>query len=261
MKAVQLFFFFIAIGSIKPIYGEPYLQNPYVDSEVWNNLVQYFLPEEHPIKPILDEIFSQVRVVESLESMQAAGFKLTETQGTRVYAMKHPGIPGYIFKMYPDNKPTRIDYVSWSNRIIGAGLLRDQIHELGHGSMFKVAHKWIYPLPAEPSPPEHLMNQRKNFVLIVDNMHILKKKENHRKWRSLKKKKYLRALYAIIRPVGAGDCVRANNLPWSRDGKIAFVDTEIHHRWPIRYHPLVEHLNESMRKFWLKLTEDGAYPE
>lgn len=237
------------------VYGD-YLKNPYVSDEVWETVQPYFLPYSSKLRPKLDAIFKGKRVIASTESISAAGFTLTETQGTRVTAVRHKELPGYVLKIYPDNRSTRIDWVSWTNRIIGSKLLQKSIKMRKHEKIFKVPKKWIYPLDAEPSP-EVVMAKggRKNFILVVEDVKPYPRKKNWDKWRRLNNKQILKALVDNVQAVGAGDCVRANNLPWCKDGKIALVDTEVYYRWPIRYHPLIEVLNRDMRKYWKKITE------
>lgn len=261
LKRSRLLLLFLIVLQTSAFAAETYQRNPHVSDEIWEKVSPYFLPLNHAIKPILDSIFNGTRVIASKQTLAEAGFIFTEVQGTQAYVMQHPLIKGYVIKLYPDDKPTRVDWVSWTNRIIGANLLKQafKIHKCD--KIFKVANKWIYPLPAEPSPTTIIeQGGRKNFILIVENVKPLSRRENWAKWRRLKKENILTSLYKVTRRVGAGDCVRANNLPWCEDGKIGFVDTEIYYRWPINYHPLMEVLNKKMQPRWKKITQDGSIP-
>lgn len=258
LRFLLLFTFFIT----GPLFcADGYPRNPYVTDEVWSKVSPYFLPTNHAMKPVLDSIFHGKRVNASNESLKEAGFTFTEVQGTQAYVLRHPKIHGYVIKLYPDNKATRVDWVSWTNRIIGTKLLKQSIKAHKYEKLFKVAKKWIYPLPAEPSPSVIVeQGGRKNFILVVEDVKPLSKDKNWAKWRKQNKDNILVALYTVTREVGAGDCVRANNLPWCADGKVAFVDTEIYYRWPINYHPLMEVLNTKMRASWKKISKNGSKP-
>lgn len=234
-----------------------YNKSPYVSDEGWNAVQPYLIPENHPIKAELDRIFSASRVTKDRESIAAAGFELTETQGLHVVACKHKKLKGYVIKMYTDLNSLEEDWKKWVNRVEGAKLIREAIEKFGYKNIFKVAKKWIYPLPLDPSPPDEPIYHRKNFVLVVKDMKLLDHKENHKKYRQEADYKLLKKIFKITELLGLSDTPRANNLAWNKEGKLVFVDTESYHKWPVNYHPLVEFLSKYNRARWKEITADA----
>ncbi len=91
--------------------------------------------------------------------------------------VNHPLIKGYLFKVYLDVQPDICEWSNWVRRIEGAHAIRACIKRHGY-KHFSVPHKWIYPLPPEPSPPFSEKYHRKNFILIVEDMHIVNLTQN-----------------------------------------------------------------------------------
>jgi len=243
-------FLFLCVTSLRGVEF-----NEYVTEEVWNEVSPYLIPDNHPIKSKLDAIFKNKRVSESCDTLLEAGFIFTPVQGIVCKAMKHKKMKGYVFKIYPDTVETRVDWISWTKRCRGSKLIAESIKKLGYESQFKVSNKWIYPLPPEPSPKMMSNGGRKNFIVVAEDQHPIGKKYNWSKWRRIQDKKFIKKLMRIVIDSGAGDCVRANNIPWCFDGKVAFIDTEVTERWPVTFQPLLEVMNPKMRKRIPKLVE------
>ena len=63
----------------------------------------YLVPSDHPIKGVLDVLFTTSRVILNLDTLHKAGFaKTSPNKFTRVIVTAHPAIPGYVFKLYLD---------------------------------------------------------------------------------------------------------------------------------------------------------------
>lgn len=65
--------------------------------------------------------------------------------------------------------------------------------------------------------------------------------------------KLLEAFYYLVKSEGLSDSVYAFNLPFCRDGKLAFIDTEHHHEWPVYFQRTLKYLSEPMQKFLTEL--------
>lgn len=231
----------------------PYPKNPYVDDQVWSALEPYFLPTNHPIRGALDDLFS-TRVTLNEASLKKAGFKDPHQRiFTKTVVTRHSKIKGYVLKLYTDDTPGIIDWYEHMQRITGAQRVRDAIKRLGYESLFVVPKKFIYPLPPEPSPSLGL--ERKNFILVAEDMNILNKKKNRAKYRTKMTKKQLDAMYKIIQAEGLDDSVIPANLCFTKKGKLAFVDTGVHGRWPIRYQMTMQSLSPEMQTHWKNLFE------
>lgn len=229
-----------------------------VSDELWDELSPYFLPEDHPARPVLDQIFSQSRATLSLKSLKKAGFiDPKPRKWTHVVVTRHPDVPGIIFKIYLDaqrNFKQRTEYQQWIQRIEGALLIEQMVQVHGWEHIFKVPKKWIYPLPEEPNPPKEFI--RKNFILLAEDMDILPQEENYAKWKTdwINREK-IDAIYAICEELGLYDSAKPDNIPFSRDGRIAFVDTQTVNRWPVAYRKLTPFLTTTMQEYWKSLTK------
>ena len=130
------------------------------------------------------------------------------------------------------------------------------IKENGWQNIFKVPHKWIYALPEFPKSPEHYL--QKNFILVEEDMDLCPHEENKIAWSSSKVDKHiLRNLFILIDEIGLLDCTKIHNIPFSNDGRIAFIDTQTYHKWPIDYSYLTSYLSPDMKPYWKKITNKG----
>lgn len=232
----------------------PFTKPAGVTDEIWAEIQPYLMPVDHPARKTLDDIFSQFRVVANSETIAQAGFNLTPQQGVHVHATKHPRLSGYVVKIYPDLHPER-EWFKWIKRCQGAELVRDAIARFNYGKTFKVPHKWVYVLPDQFAVAPQQGIYPKHFILVVEDMKILDPKENRSRYHSKHMHRAtLQALVNIMEDLGLSDAVRCANVPFCKDGKLAFVDTESWHRWPVWYHPTKEWLAIPMRKYWNEIT-------
>jgi hypothetical protein len=247
-----------SLDLIKKVEG--YLYNPFVPPDLWQQLEPYFLPADHPIKARLDRLFHKRRVTQSLQTFEKAGFdKPQKRNPTQIIIGRHPHFKDYIFKVYLDTQPPVEEWKNWVKRIEGARSIQACIQRHGFRH-FTVPNKWIYPLPVEPSPPSNSRYQRKNFILIVENMHILDSKDNLKAFRKKMSKSLLEELYIILTEEGLIDSVYPDNIPFTRSGKIAFIDTEHHHLAPVRYYKLTHFLSPEMQQYWRHLIDKNGSP-
>jgi hypothetical protein len=247
-----IIFFFILLFSSPLQANETYPYNPYVPLEVWEELEPYFLPAHHPIKSKLDRLFKSERVIASKESFESAGFaKVHLRQPTNIVVGKHPRLEGYLIKAYLDNQPLHGEWQNWLRRIHGAQAIRANLRK-HHFKQFKVPHKWIYPVPFQ----SHLSSSAKHFILVVEDMRILSAADNLKAYRKKMTPELLDALYVILTEEGLIDSVYPDNIPFTKDGHIAFIDTEHHHVWPIKYDRLTPFLSKSMQNYWQKKTSN-----
>ena len=146
----------------------------------------------------------------------------------------------------------------WIHRINGAETIRACIKEYGLQSNFKVPHKWIYPLPKNPSPPNNSKYIRKNFILVCENMQI----QSHETNEKLYKKKFTRnlmdGLYTIFQVCGLYDSVYVFNVPFCKDGRIAIIDTEYYYKWPVPYSKMTGKFPKKLQSYWQKITNKGG---
>jgi hypothetical protein len=209
------------------------------------------------MKAKLDALFSKTRVVKSKKTLKAAGFKKLSPQPvTQIVVSKHPKLKGYFIKLYTDDKKVP-EWQRFLWRVIGAERIRKKIEEHHATHLFKVPKKWIYPLP---SAPQSTGKYPKSFILIAEDMRLLKEEDNFFRWKSIAMTtEKLTILAAIVGELGLEDSLSPKNTCFAKDGKIAFVDTEIFDHTPVYWKRPLSFLSPSKRALWEKLTRNGKF--
>lgn len=233
-----------------------YAYNPSVAPDIWEMLKPYFLPENHPIKSKLDKIFSQKRVTANKKSLEKSGFYVRRFKDEKNFAVLfHDKLDDYALKIYTD-EAVDDEWFNFLKRITGANIIKDAIARHNYGDLFTVPKKWIYPLPQNPkSTGPH----PKNFILVVEKFDIYTGSKNFDKWESSTiTKQMLDALYVLLQEEGLNDCIYPFNVPYGKDGRIAFIDTEYYHNWPIYFHKFTKYLSKSNRYYWERLIVQGG---
>jgi hypothetical protein len=113
-KIISLFLVFLFLASIDAnedtgfISEKKRLSYPLIPKEIWNEVYPYLIPENHRIKPILDELFANPDILDSIETLKSAGFEIIENRRSRkIVIARHPKLKDYIFKAYLDEHSTR----------------------------------------------------------------------------------------------------------------------------------------------------------
>lgn len=236
----------------------PYVRNPNVSEELWNTLAPYFLPERFPEKAALDYIFSLRRVLSSHKSMQKSGFIVLTNPNDKIVVARHPYLKGYLIKAYTDQMELP-DWYWWKKRIDGIHVIREHITLYGYEGIMKAPRKWIYPVPPIPMPKAGAPYP-KNFILVVEEMDILDAKKNKKAYRSRMTPEILDAFYTMLTSLKLIDSVYADNTPFCKDGRLAFVDSE-HSLCTNRPVPLIvvkDYLSPTMQAYWEYLMHHGV---
>lgn len=245
----------------KSVASAAYARSPYISEEAWREVQEYLLPVDHPIKPALDRIFRESRVTASHEAMEDADFSFDIPRGDRrLTAAKHSKLKGYLVKTFLDTQNTaNEEWKIWIHRIKGAKIIQESIEKHGFEHLLKVPKKWIYPLPADPSPAPGTP-YRQNFVMIVEDMHILNVVKSKDKFMKALDKEFMDALYVVIKENLLIDSIYIDNIPFCSDGKIAFIDTE-HYRTdikPLKLHRMTKYFSPIMQEYWIKVMKHGG---
>jgi hypothetical protein len=228
----------------------------HVPEDIWEQLTPFFVPDNHPIKEKLDKFFSKPNLLQSSEALKKAGFKSSGTRGfSKTQIFKHKRLKNYLIKAFTDDQIEIVDWEIWMRRINGALTINAAIERNGVQAYFKVPQKWIYQIPRTEQTFE-----TKNFVLVVEDMQLYDQRGNSIMWNGMKfvTKEKLNALYKIISEEGLLDSIYIDNIPFSKiDDKIAFIDTEHFHKWPVPFHRLTPFLAKKMQVHWMSLISNN----
>lgn len=247
-----LFGVFCLIANLQADYND-FETNPYITADARVKIKPYLLPENHPAKETLDQIFKKSRASLNDKALENAGFHIKYKQPRSfVRVVSHPDLPGYLLKIVTDaelqekhHKPAWHWFV---NRCVGVEKIHKAIKK-HHVKLFVAPNKWIYPLPLQPYPAVKKSDyKRKTVVLLVDDMHLVRKEDNKAAWKHKITKAHLKELYAIIKDVG-GHSYRAENIPLTNKGKFAFIDTE-YPSSPPKFKDIRSYLSGRNQVYW-----------
>jgi|694.fasta_scaffold26243_4 hypothetical protein len=241
-------------------HAEALYQKPSAISDAtWREVLPYLMPADHPAKPFLDAVTSQYRITAGLPTLEKAGFKpLNPHSRKKMIVASHPDLQGYLIKAYMDvHNLFKQEGLLWKRRVEGARLIQSTIDKHGYNHLFKVPKKWIYPLCLQPPAVKDPAVFPKHFILIVEDMNIYNRIENREKYRNLQNKEILEALYTVVTEDRLFDSLFLDNIPFCKDGLIAFLDTEYFNaeKKKIKYKKLHPFLSRPMKKYWKTLSK------
>lgn len=201
----------------------------------------------HKVNNWLDKIFKERGYPKSQKEFMKMGFRnLTRPDSEGAQVFKHRSCGGYLFKLYANNNGSIDEEKVLANRIKGAEVIRQYIEDHGYQSYFKVPKKWLY---------YHSPTSR--YILVVQDMKILNQEKNMKAWKSKKvNENFLQALAATLKDLGLIDSIYIDNIPFCKDDKIAFIDTEHYHNsQPVRLFVLDQRLPKHLLPYWQSLRE------
>ncbi len=197
-----------------------------------------------PIVAQLRELFVEPTMFDSVKSFGAAGFKLVAHSPRKIMAGSHRLVRGYLFKKYNNDRPTKKQLKNYMRRIEGARLLRTFIEE--HGFQHVVApQKWLYELP--PDFPER-------YLLVVEKLDIVSYEKTRRGYDHIDRAQ-LRELATVLFHFRGLNSTAAN-LPFTEDGRIAFIDTERWHHQKDYLRKVGGHLSRDRRSLAMDVFEE-----
>ena len=231
---------------------------------VLDELQIYLLPNEHPAKPTLDSIFKKSRPTLCYEALENAGFTTYPRRKTsQVYCARHPRLKGYLIKTFLDQQAEiQEEWAHWLRRIRGADQMRAWIESHAYGHFFKAPRKWIYPIPQTKKNPPHSRLRPQEFLLVVEDMQTLSETENKKAWIHRMTEAHLNALYFALTENLLIDSIYIDNIPFCKDGRIAFLDTEhinVTHI-PLVLSRLLPRLSPPMAHHWRALIPNYTNP-
>ncbi len=218
-----------------------------ISENIWHEVSPFMLPDDHPIKKKLDTIFSEPDVIKDTLSFYRAGFHMRRPANARkIIVATHRDLNGYIFKLFLDSQEINTEWQHFLKRIYGSKLIRKTIEEKAYTASFKVPYKWLYLIPNK--------TEGRKFILIAEDMNLLPHLNNKATWKNQMTYEQVYMLWDIFETCGLYDSVYIHNVPFCKDLKMAFVDTEDFYHWPVPYNRLNKHFSKAKRQFWKKIT-------
>lgn len=218
----------------------------------------YFLPQNHHLKPILDEIFYSPKVLANKQSLAEAGFVVVCFRArNELYVVRHPQAKGYLFKVYLESeiKETLTQkYQRFVKRCVGAAAIRQVINEYKL-HYFAVPDKWLYELPVSALNEEE-KNQTRAMILVVQDMQLTTGDESKYAWRKKITKNHLQELYRILSR-GYASLGLWHNIPYTRTKQFACIDTERSKR-KYKLEFIKKYFSKKMKKEWDKILKKEA---
>ena len=126
----------------------------------------------------------------------------------------------------------------------------------------KVPKKYVYPVPETRvyQPGKY----PKKYILIVEDMDIFSDEENRRLYKTIINREHLDALFTVLTTCLLSDSTWLPNIPFSHDGRIAFIDTEFAGNtqtiWT-RLGRMTRHLSPEMRSYWTSIVMNNPKPK
>ncbi len=248
--------------SARPIDHYPnFTDNPLLTSRMKRLMAPHLLPLDSPLKALCDEIFNRAKIINDIKSLERAGFEILFAQKkSLIIVAKHPKVKGYLFKIYLTSKNVRkYGMVGWellTTRCVVAKKIKQIIRKEKIRS-FVVADKWLYPLP-QPSTRRHAKGEP--VILVVKDMQIYDRKASTVAWIRNATRKHLRELYAVLGR-GYASAFLPGNIPYTKKGKFAYIDTEFDKR-KIPLSHVKKFFSPQMMAYWDRLvcggTESGS---
>ncbi len=258
LRLSLLFFLAISFTSSPFVYSATvrnypnFDDHPSISDDMRKKMQPYLVPLNSHIKPILDSIFSNAEILNNEETLASAGFiTLFSHLNSYLIIAKHPKLPGFLFKLFLHNEQRQkmgmAGYEWLLRRCQGAENVRNLIKRkrLKH---FSVPDKWLYPLPPE-------LNQENSsthtpLILVVTDMHIASQKQTKQAWLGASKE-VIDELFCILNH-GYSSAALVNNIPYTKEGKFACVDTE-HPKRKVGLRHVKRYLTNETYLYWNNL--------
>jgi len=160
-------------------------------------------------------LFSNPAMFESRATWQAAGFTIIAgNHDSEILVASHPSARGVLFKKFTSKKSAGDQLRNYQLRVEGARKLRAFVAGK-HLERIVVPQKWIHQLPGSMS-----------HILVVEHVDVLPRSATQEAYSDIDERT-LRDLCVVVRAFPGLDS-GARNMLLTKDGKIAFIDTE---RW------------------------------
>lgn len=217
---------------------------------------KWLLPKDHFLQDSLTKIFNrEPKSYFDTILMIKLGFETIKISSNKraCIVARHPALKGFVFKFYRNGKSKINSTGLLLARINGAEKIKNAILENQYESFFIVPKKWLW------KPPQRVKKKHMSqYLLIAEEIKILNKEKNSKAWSTIPSNEFLLALYALLNDLGLNDSVYIDNIPFTKDGKVAFVDTEHYNNWPVDFTKLLNCLAPQMQAKWQEIIQKGT---
>jgi len=244
--------------------AEPAVINPHevISKAITISIEDHVIPHDHPLKQKLDTLFSTHNVLFSTATFKKAGFYNSQERRKGLIVTGHPNFPGYLFKLYLESSGTD-EVEQYSKRINGAVLIQNALDNYKYNHIMKVPKKLVYAVPAE-SKVYQPGKYPKKYILVVEDMDIFSDDENRKLYKTIITREHLDALFNVLTGCLLSDSTWLPNIPFSHDGRIAFIDTEFAGNtqtiWS-RLGRMSKNLSPEMRSYWANIVLNNHRPK
>ena len=192
----------------------------------------------------LNQLFRKSSMFDSIAAWRKAGFEILRESEDKIIVASHPDVGGYLFKKYgPNNSRSYEEQLEkYQSRIAGARLLREHL-DANQIDRIIVPRKWLCTLPDRFD----VRRGKPSYIVIVDRYDILDPDKSKRRYRDIDRS-LLEDLCTVLFKFRGLDFT-PRNVPFTRDHKIAYIDTEylkLNTRRPAR-----------RRRYYERHTKDG----
>ncbi|MFI0434182.1 MAG: hypothetical protein ACH350_00455 [Parachlamydiaceae bacterium] len=219
-----IFLLFLFINSI--VLSSPTEQENVEEKKIDELKVRdCLLPIHHPLQARLNHLFKHPDMFESPEHLRENGFQVIERLDRRLMVASHPKLKNYLIKKFQNEVPCKRQLRNYLSRINGARRLRQFIasHQLKH---IVTPKKWLYRLSdLFPDPKKG----KRTYVLIVEKIEMCTEEQDLNEEIA---RRYYHIDFDVLKELclvvyhfrGLDSALR--NMPFTRQNKIAFIDTE-----------------------------------
>lgn len=218
-----------------------------------------------PATSDLDDLFRDPDMFDSPNDWKDAGFRIIRSSENKICVASHKSVDGYLFKKYVasgkrDDFDDQLD--NYETRLEGSRRMRDLIDSEGLQHV-ACPQKWLRELP------EQFGSKRKaSHILIVERFDLLDGEDSERQYGKIRED-VLADLCVALHAFRGLDST-AKNVPFTTDGKVAFIDTEHWNRHAKRkkskQRPWMKYLSQHMssdrrsfaKQMWNRLEGDDS---
>lgn len=195
----------------------------------------------------LRSLFVDPKMFASRDRWRRAGFHVFDRlSDDKIMVAHHDAAPGYLFKKYVDAVDEAKQIDNYERRIDGANRVRAYVDDRRLHRIV-VPHKWLYRLSDDFGS-----KKRPAHVLVVDRVKLLDDSTSKHAYASIDAE-LLRQLCAVLMKFRGLDSA-VMNVPFTDDGRLAFIDTE-HWNRRSKSKKFLDHISAYLSKDGKKLAK------